>query len=75
MLHNGAYASGLFWHTANHKFTKAQVKLTRARALVGPGLDTTLHKAKNEVHFSSQILNEEIPYHNLRSLSTMVTVA
>ena len=29
--------------TANHKIIRAQVNLTRAWALVGPGADTPLH--------------------------------
>ena len=33
---NGAYASELLRPTINHKFTRAQVKLTRAWILVGP---------------------------------------
>ena len=36
---NGAYASKLLRPTVNHKFTRAQVKLTRAWALVDPGVD------------------------------------
>ena len=40
---NGAYQSELFRPTLNHKFSRAQVKLTRACALVGPAVDTPLY--------------------------------
>ena len=34
------YVSELFRPTVNHKITRAQIKLTRACALVAPGVDT-----------------------------------
>ena len=43
---NSVYASELCRPTANHKFTRTQVNLTRAWALVGPGVDTPLHQGQ-----------------------------
>ena len=42
LLLNGAYASEPYRPIVNHKFTRAQVKLTSAWALVDPGIDTPL---------------------------------
>ena len=39
---NGAYASELCRPTANNKFIRAQAKLSRAWALVSPGIDKPL---------------------------------
>ena len=44
---NSAYASELCRPTANDKFTRTQAKLTRAWALIGPGVDMPLYSISN----------------------------
>ena len=58
LLLNGAYASEPCRPIVNHKFTRAQVKLTSAWALVGPGVDTLLVKSINIQSYTPQLASQ-----------------